>query len=294
MQFHRHSIWLVLGTIVYLVFMHLSSLNGQLLSDSFSLIYTCYSWQQTDQMGQQLLSLFYHSSNEAGGSYMFRPLAIASFCGDYLLWGEQAFAHKMIQLLWHVGNGVLLFVLLARVCRHYQLDVRFAAVTACLFLLSHLTPEISVWVAGRFDALVQTFMFLCLYAFWAQKRIWALIFLSLGLLSKESAMVIVPMLISLSFFRHWGKLGGVKKISREIGLFIILLGLYLLYRWYIFVQSTQVYPQAGSNFERVMSHATTLPTFLWRTQFAAIDQIIASWLYIILMLGLIGYSYYRA
>jgi len=293
-RFYRHSIWLVLITIVYLFFIHLGSINGQLLSDSFSLIYNCYGWQQADQMSDGLLSLFYRSTNEAGGSYMFRPLAIASFCTDYLLWGEQAFAHKLIQLLWHVGNGVLLYVLLLRVCRYYQLNGRFAAVTACLFLLSHITPEISVWVAGRFDALVQAFMFLCLYTFWAHKRFLALLFLGLALLSKESAIMIVPMLISLSFFRHWGNPGCVKTISRETGMFVILLGLYLVYRWVIFGQTTQVYSQTGDIFERILTHATTFPTFLWRMLFAAVDQLILSWFYLVLMLALFGYSFYRA
>ena len=119
MRFNQPSAWLILGTIAYLFFMHLGSINGQLLSDSFSLIYNCYGWQQADQMSDGLLSLFYRSTNEAGGSFMFRPLAIASLCGDYVLWGEQAFAHKLIQLLWHIGNGVLLYVLLAKVVRYY-------------------------------------------------------------------------------------------------------------------------------------------------------------------------------
>jgi hypothetical protein len=294
MRFYQQSSWLVVATIAYLFFMHLGSLNGQLLSDSFSLIYNCYGWHQADQMAQELLSLFYRSNNESGGSFMFRPLAIASLCGDYLLWGEQAFAHKLIQLLWHVGNGILLYVLLARVSRQYQLDVRFASVTACLFLLSHLTPEISVWVAGRFDALVQTCLFLCLYAFWAQKRFLALLFLILALLSKESAIMIVPMLISLSFFRHWGEPGSVKKISQESGLFIILLILYFIYRWIIFGQTTQVYPQSGGLIERFMSHAMTFPTFLWRTMFASVNQTVVSWLYVVLLLSLFGYSLYVA
>lgn len=294
MRFNQPSAWLILGTIAYLFFMHLGSINGQLLSDSFSLIYNCYGWQQADQMSDGLLSMFYRSTNEAGGSFMFRPLAIASLCGDYVLWGEQAFAHKLIQLLWHIGNGVLLYVLLAKVVRYYQLDTRFAAVTACLFLLSHLTPEISVWVAGRFDALVQTFMFLCLYAYWSQKRIWALCFLTLALLSKESAMVIVPMLVSLSCFRHWGKPNGLMTISRESGLFIILLGLYLVYRWFIFGQTTQVYSQSGDLFERIMSHAITFPTFLRHTLLGAVDHLMLCGVYLVLMLGLYGYSFYRA
>lgn len=262
MRFYLSSSWLVLSAIAYLFIMHLGSLDGQLLSDSLALIHTCHRWYQTDQLGQQLLSLFYRSTNEAAGSFIFRPLAIASLCGDYLLWGEQAFAHKLTQLLWHCGNGVLLYVLLARVCRYYQLDVRFAAVTACLFLLSHLTPEISVWVAGRFDVLVQTCMFLSLYAFWAQRRIWALLFLFLALLSKESAMVIVPMLVSLTVLRRWGQPGAIKTISRECWLFIALLIIYLLYRWFIFGQTSQVYPQAGSLIERTLSHIETFPVFL--------------------------------
>ncbi len=294
MHIHRHLVWPVLVTIGYLFLMHLRGLNGQLLSDSFSLIYTCHSWQQADQMGHQLLSLFYRSTNEAGGSFMFRPLAIAALCGDYILWGEQAFAHKLIQLLWHLGNGILLFVLLIKVCRFYQLNPLFATVTACLFLVSHLTPEVSVWVAGRFDVMVQTFMFLCLYTYWAHKRFWALFFLVLALFSKESAMVIVPILISLSFFRQYGQPGAFKAISRECGLFIVLLVLYLIYRWIIFGQTSQVYPQDGSLFERILSHTQTFPVFLWRTVFAAVDQIILSWLYLLLILGLWIYSLYSA
>lgn len=294
MRFNQHSGLLVVGILVYLFMMHLASINGQLLSDSVSLIYTCHSWQQTDQMMHQLLSLFSRSSNEAGGSFMFRPLAILSLCTDYMLWGENAYAHKLIQLLWHLGNGVLLYVLLAKVCRHYQLNVHFAALTACLFLLSHLTPEISVWLAGRFDVLVQTCMLLSLYAFWAHRRLLGLFWFLLALLSKESAMLIAPMIISLSFFRHWGTPGWLKKITLETWLYIVLLLLYFIYRWFIFGQSTQVYPQGGDIFDRLIGHAATFPLFLWHTLFAAVNQTSLSVIYLIVMLVLCVYSFVQA
>lgn len=131
----------------------------------------------------------------------WHPLTWLSHMVDCELFGLNAGAHHLVNVLFHASNSVLLFVLLWRLTH----QVGAAAVVAALFAWHPLHVESVAWAAERKDVLSLFFGLLTLlaYADFATKLKTApanakisyglaLLFFTLGLLAK-------PMLVTLPF-----------------------------------------------------------------------------------------------
>lgn len=133
----------------------------------------------------------------------WHPLTWLSHMLDVTLFGLKPAGHHLSNLLFHIANSVLLFVVLQRMtgatCR--------SGVVATLFALHPLHVESVAWIAERKDVLSTFFFLLTLFAYtnYAHKieasprsfRVWihyfcAVLFFACGLMSK-------PMLVSLPF-----------------------------------------------------------------------------------------------
>jgi len=286
--FNRYPALILIAPVGYLFWAHWPIITGQFLSDTFSHIYNCYDWSQNQQLGQKLAALFLRSINEEGGADMYRPLGIASYCLDYMLWVVEPYYHKITQLLFHIFNGLLFFVLVQKVTDYYKFTSHFALIATALYLLSPLSPEVSSWVATRFDVLVQTFMLLALYSAWCYRRVWTLLFLVFALLSKESAIVIIPMLVSLSWFRQSREFSNrIIQTLKDSWLYIALLLVYLLFRLFVFGQATDVYVKDLSLFDRFIGNALQFPTTLQKLAFGPFHGSLLSILFMSLVAVLI-------
>jgi tetratricopeptide (TPR) repeat protein len=136
-----------------------------------------------------------HSSN-------WHPVTWLSHMLDWQLFGKNAGGHHMVNVMFHIANSLLLFVLLRRMTQ----TTWPGAFVAALFALHPLHVESVAWVAERKDVL-STFLWLLTtwhYVRFAQARhalpprrsaldySLALLFFALGLMSK-------PMLVTLPF-----------------------------------------------------------------------------------------------
>ncbi|MBI4903406.1 MAG: hypothetical protein HY820_07220 [Acidobacteria bacterium] len=113
---------------------------------------------------------------------------------DYL-WGAEAWAHRLLNVLVHAGN-VLLVALLGSWGR---IGWRVSVPAAVVFALIQNHQEAVVWCASLPELLVFGFAVIALLGWvrWLQGRgsIWCAVFaagFALALLSKESAVVVVP------------------------------------------------------------------------------------------------------
>lgn len=125
----------------------------------------------------------------------WHPLTLISHMLDWSLFGDYAGGHHLVSLLLHIGNVLLLFLILSKATGNFWP----AAFAAALFALHPLRVESVAWAAERKDVLSMLFGLGSLYAytFYADKRRPALYYASLvlfvlGLLSK-------PMLVTLPF-----------------------------------------------------------------------------------------------
>jgi len=129
-----------------------------------------------------------HASN-------WHPLTWLSHMLDSQLFGMSAAGHHLVNLLFHVANTLLLFLVLNRMTQ----TLWQSAAVAFLFALHPLHVESVAMVAERKDVLSTFFLMLTLWAYWVYTRspgitrmIPVVAFFALGLLSK-------PMLVTLPF-----------------------------------------------------------------------------------------------
>ena len=125
----------------------------------------------------------------------WHPLTWLSYMIDVELFGVTPAGHHLVNVLFHVANTLLLFIVLNRMTR----ALWQSAFVAALFALHPLHVESVAWVAERKDVLSAFFWILAIGAYTlyaekpnAQRYLLTLLFFILGLMSK-------PMIVTLPF-----------------------------------------------------------------------------------------------
>ncbi len=142
----------------------------------------------------------------------WHPVTWLSHMLDVQLFGVSASAHHTVNLLFHIVNSALLFMLLNRTTNAFW----SAALVTALFAIHPMHVESVAWVAERKDMLSLFFMLLSLHAYtsYAVDRrgsayLLAVLFALFGIMAK-------PMLVTLPFvlllLDHW-PLNRIQKVS---------------------------------------------------------------------------------
>ena len=132
----------------------------------------------------------------------WHPLTLISHMLDCTLFGTDARGHHLVNLLFHVANVVLLFLLLARMTG----GVWPSALAAALFAWHPLHVESVAWVSERKDVLSTCLLFMALLAYvrYARTLRWrdyVLVFVLLALgLSAKLMLVTTPFVMLLLDF----------------------------------------------------------------------------------------------
>jgi tetratricopeptide (TPR) repeat protein len=145
---------------------------------------------KTGLRGENILWAF--TTTDAG---YWHPLTWLSHMLDYQLFRSNAGGHHWTNLIFHMANAVLLYVLLRRTTG----DVWKSAFVAALFAVHPLNVESVAWVAERKNVLSTFFWLMTMwaYAFYVEHPAWyryvlVLLAFMLGLMAK-------PMLVTLPF-----------------------------------------------------------------------------------------------
>ncbi len=147
-------------------------------------------------------------------SRYYRPLLLSSFVLDHYIWQQQAAGYHLTNYLLHAANALLLFFILSRLTVKFNFDNKLLPLGgSLLFALHPLTCESVAWVSGRTDVLAAFFCLSAFLFYQHNSRTGAAICLLLGLLSKESALSIIPVIALADFWiRRWEG----KKIKQAI------------------------------------------------------------------------------
>ena len=225
------------------------------------------------------LSSLVAASGNGGASPLGRPLSVASFALNLHAYGANPFSFKLVNLLIHLTNGLLIFVLIRQLWARVfcSTNARYSSLAAiwvtALWMLHPINLTPVLYVVQRMTGLAALFTLaaLCLYLYGRQtpRRYIAWIAISISLLlcwpaaifSKETG-VLLPLFI---FLCEWLILGSFHSISRKIKwLSVILVGLalvgVLIAKWDF---ATSGY--AGRDFglfERLMTEARVLWFYL--------------------------------
>ena len=185
------------------------------------------------------------SFSARGDFSIYRPLVTVSFALDYQLWKQNPFGYHILNILFHILCGLMVFRVLKLLIKE-ELPAFFGAL---LFITNPIQVEAVSWIAGRGNAIC---LFLCLLSFYyfacsgnrsdkeKRKKLWiAVIIYVVALLTKEMAICFPLLLVAYDFLMfpsNWSKLIYRKKndfsFIKDYIPFIIVSVLYILLRYF--------------------------------------------------------------
>jgi hypothetical protein len=186
-----------------------NSFSCELFYDNKALIPDNEIFQQDGQAGRIFSSNYWWPKE----TDLYRPFTIYTYYLNYRLWGWGAnpLGYHVFNLVLHILNGLLVFVLVSRISGRALIG----AFSALLFVTHPVATEAVTNVVGRADLLA---MFFVLSAFLLHisgsarpsNRRWlfypaSALCLAGGLLSKENAVAVVAVFILFDIFLLWPK-----------------------------------------------------------------------------------------
>ncbi|MGH9632553.1 MAG: hypothetical protein ACRD7E_29965, partial [Bryobacteraceae bacterium] len=144
-----------------------------------------------------------------------RPLLMLSYWIDFQVSGRNPWTYHVVNVLMHVVNSLLVFVVLSRILRLQAIDNRrslwFSAIAASIFLVHPLQTEAVAYIAGRSELVCGFFILAALAVFcnpafvtlsWRPAVLILLLYCA-AVLSKEQAAVLpaVFLIIDMVFRR---------------------------------------------------------------------------------------------
>ncbi len=170
-----------------------------------------FQWLLNVRDHRSLASVASRAFDIQAESHFFRPLVWLLLWSEWRLFGFDASAFHRVSLALHALNAVLIGGLTFRMIRARSFPapvIGFA--TAALVAALHPAPfEAVVWVSAQSELLAALFLLLMLHFWWSAsfshgrwRPIWhvaAAVMLALALLTKESAIIGLPLIILLEW-----------------------------------------------------------------------------------------------
>lgn len=187
------------------IFIYLNALPNQLFWDDDDGILKNAFIKDWSYIGK------YFSENLIAGagftSNYWRPMLLLMYSFEWHLWGDWAPGYHATNILLHVANALLLFLLLTKFFKRSLLSYA----VALIFLVHPLQTEAITYVSGRGDPLAVLFMLLGMLAYFkskekkTKKETKRFFLLSQGayifaLLSKDTAIMFPAFLVVMDFF----------------------------------------------------------------------------------------------
>jgi protein O-mannosyl-transferase len=181
-------ICLILGLVTFFVFYQVHSFKFITYDDP-----SCVYKNPDIQSGITLQSIKWAFTT--GWTANWIPLTWLSYMLDWQLFGSNPAGYHVINLIFHIINTLLVFIVLGQMTR----SIWPSAFAAALFALHPLHIQSVAWVSERKDILSTFFWMLTMWAYLRyvnkpgiSRYLWTVFFLTLGLMSK-------PMLVTLPF-----------------------------------------------------------------------------------------------
>ena len=252
----RYQVFL-LAAIVLGVYYHALSAGVNSVDDSH--IIAAYGMGA----GKGLAEIF-----RPAGNYYYRPLVELSYFLDNLLWGMHARFMHLENILFHLLNTVLVFLIARQVAGAWVVKSPwFPLASALLFAVHPINTESVTWIAGRTDPLAAIFIFTsiwCLLQCLIEDRLiylWtALLLFVLGVLTKEIALSFLPAALLLAIY--WPDAVRVRPTILRVLIGIAVVAFLLVLAFITFSRSFSVTAVLNSNTGGVSAALQTALTAL--------------------------------
>ncbi|MFH1853995.1 MAG: tetratricopeptide repeat protein [Candidatus Omnitrophota bacterium] len=187
----------ILFIILIILIVFISSLANDFAWDDYDLVVSnpfikSFSWLK------EIFTNQLYKGNEKESNF-YRPLQLCSYILDYSLWQLNPFGYHLTNLILHMLNSVILYLLLMGI----GLSPQIALFTCLIFGIAPMISGITFYISARADLLAVFFGFLSMLCFIKFTKVNRKIFYFLSLLffvsslfSKEMALT-VPFLLML-------------------------------------------------------------------------------------------------
>jgi Tfp pilus assembly protein PilF len=156
---------------------------------------------------------------------IFRPVTYFTFALNWALEGAHPFGYHLVNLLLHAWVTLLLYLLLQQLFQPLPSGTTLAFASALLFAVHPIHAEAVASITGRSELLAAGFLLAAWLSHLYDWQVPALVCLVVGVLSKESALAFLPLVIAGDYIR-----GKLKPFARYgwIGAISVL---YVLLYW---------------------------------------------------------------
>jgi len=240
--------------LVLVTLLHAPSLTGGFTSDSLSIVSGCSKLGSFGEWWSWIGRQFVQGNQVV--SHFYRPLGNLSLCSDYLLYGPMAGGWRLTQLVIHLLNGIMVYRLTRRLFSFGKNDSIAAPLAALMFWLSPAAPEVSIWIAGRYDGLALLFSLLAIDRMLSLQPAGAALLFAFALLSKESAMVTPGLLLLAAWWAAGQRDSQMSRINPVINHLLralrywwpilLIFILYLVVRWLLYDTLFSIYQRGIS------------------------------------------------
>lgn len=134
-------------------------------------------------------------------SHVLRPLSFATLSANWMASGPRPFAYHLCNLLLHAAVTCLLYWLLRRLLEGLPRAAEIAFTAGLLFAVHPIHTEAVANIVGRSELLAAAFLFGAWLLHLRGRHALALAGFALALLSKESAVVFLPLLLMADYLR---------------------------------------------------------------------------------------------
>jgi len=161
---------------------------------------------------------------------MCRPLLMLTFAFNFFLGKLNPVGYHILNLLFHIANGILLYTLIKTIARNTPRTL--CAIISLVFLVHPLNTEAVSYISSRSDLISLFFMLAGILFFFKRKPLGLYACYICALLTKETSLIFIPLLIAfMTFVPEFTEMRKDKLWLRESTITLIFITvLYLFYR----------------------------------------------------------------
>src|SRR3989344_5587618 len=210
-----------------------NGIKGGFVFDDAAVIEKRADLKNFDNFSNLFISPYHQNTPQSG---LYRPLTMASYALNYKIFGQSTVSFHVINIIIHALNSFLIFWLINFLFNKSKL----AYFSFFLFLTHPIHTEAVTSIVGRAELLAFFWSFITAYFFSKKQWVFSAAAFLFALWSKESAIMILPVI----FYLDWTKFGSkFLKVARNIIFYIFPLAIYMIFRWialgkYIFSENT--------------------------------------------------------